>query len=284
MRKMSILVCFTLLFIVPSGGALSNPARLGDDFKLTIPAGDFNGACLRLVFDLFENPKDAGNINWKLALDESGVSQDCGSQSTEIRSDDVSIGIPFLEFNGGFYSVELNHAPAIQDDSGLVWKLTSGAVVGAPFNVTTNAFDYGKFIPETFSWYGPNVSPALAWGQAPDGTKSLVLIMDDPDAPGGVWTHWVVYDIPAGVSQLAEGAGGAAGLPSGARHGVNTSGNNAYDGPGPPPGPAHRYFFKLFALSVSNLNPGGASVEDIRAAMEGNILAVTEIMGLYAAD
>ncbi len=284
MKKCAILVCFTLLFIGSTGSALANPARLGDDLKLTIPAGDFNGGCLRLVFDLFENPGDAGNINWKLSLNESGLSQDCGPQSTEVRSDDLGVGIPFLEFNGGFYSLELDHDPAIQDDSGLVWKLASGAVADAPFNITTSAFDYGKFIPAQYSWFGANVSPALTWGQIPDGTRSLVLIMDDPDAPGGVWTHWVVYDIPAGVTRLEEGAGGAAGLPAGARHGVNTSGSSAYDGPGPPPGPAHRYFFKLYALGAPNLNPAGDSVDDIRTAMEGNIIAVTEFMGLYAAD
>ncbi|MCP4692739.1 MAG: hypothetical protein GY859_32155, partial [Desulfobacterales bacterium] len=133
MRKVTILVCSILLLVGSAGGALANPARLGDGFKLTIPAGDFNGGCLRLVFDSFENPRDTGNINWKLVLDESGFSQDCVPQSADIRSDDLGIDIPFIEFGGSFYTVALNHDPAIQDDSGLVWKLASGAAVGAPF-------------------------------------------------------------------------------------------------------------------------------------------------------
>jgi Raf kinase inhibitor-like YbhB/YbcL family protein len=106
--------------------------------------------------------------------------------------------------------------------------------------------------------------------------------MDDPDAPRGTWDHWIVYDIPAGTTSLAEnsGASGGAGLPLGAKHGINSWGNNYYQGPSPPSG-THRYYFKLYALSVSELNPSGITRAAIEAAMSDKILGQVELMGTY---
>lgn len=150
------------------------------------------------------------------------------------------------------------------------------------FSLGSNSFSNGAPIPVQHSLQGGNLSPPLSWSNAPANTKSFVLIMDDPDAPGGTWDHWTVYDIPAGTTSLAENAGasGSGGLPSGAVHGTNSWGHNYYQGPAPPSG-THRYYFKLYALSVSQLNPSGTSKAAIEAAMAGKILGQTQLMGTY---
>jgi len=106
--------------------------------------------------------------------------------------------------------------------------------------------------------------------------------MDDPDAAGGTWNHWLVYDIPAANTSLAEDAGvlGGTNLPPGAKHGINSWGNNYYQGPSPPSG-THRYYFKLYALSVSELNPSGLTRAAIEAAMSDKTLGQAELMGTY---
>jgi Raf kinase inhibitor-like YbhB/YbcL family protein len=133
-----------------------------------------------------------------------------------------------------------------------------------------------------YSLQGGNLSPPLSWSNAPANTNSFVLIMDDPDAPGGTWDHWIIYNISAGTTSLAENAGasGDGGLPSGAEHGTNSWGNQYYQGPSPPSG-THRYYFKLYALSVSQLNPSGTTKAAIEAAMAGKIMGQTELMGTY---
>lgn len=106
--------------------------------------------------------------------------------------------------------------------------------------------------------------------------------MDDSDAPGGTWDHWIVYDIPAGTGSLVEtaGASGSTNLPPGAKHAINSWGNNFYQGPSPPSG-THRYYFKLYALSVSELNPSNLSRAAIEAAMSSGILRQAELMATY---
>ena len=148
--------------------------------------------------------------------------------------------------------------------------------------MVSSSFSNGAPIPAQHSLQGGNLSPPLSWSNAPANTKSFVLIMDDPDAPGGTWDHWIVYDIPAGTTSLAENAGASGGgsLPSGAVHGSNSWGNNYYQGPAPPSG-THRYYFKLYALSVSQLNPSGTTKAAIEAAMAGKILGQTQLMGTY---
>jgi len=150
------------------------------------------------------------------------------------------------------------------------------------FSLRSSSFSDGAPIPVQHSLQGGNLSPPLSWNNAPANTQSFVLIMDDPDAPGGTWDHWIVYDIPAGTTSLAEdaGASGDGGLPSGAEHGTNSWGNDYYQGPAPPSG-THRYYFKLYALSVSQLNPSGTNKTAIEAAMTGKILGQTELMGTY---
>jgi Raf kinase inhibitor-like YbhB/YbcL family protein len=147
--------------------------------------------------------------------------------------------------------------------------------------LTSPAFSEGSAIPAKHTCDGTNLSPALKWSGVPAGTKSLALIADDPDAPAGTWVHWVLYDLPGGTAELAEGQPKSQYLPGGAKQGLNSFKKLGYDGPCPPPGKPHRYFFKLYALdSVLDLKPG-ASKKDVEHAMEKHILAQGQLMGTY---
>ena len=147
--------------------------------------------------------------------------------------------------------------------------------------LTTNAFSPGGTIPRKFTCDGPDASPALKWSGAPTGTQSFALIADDPDAPVGTWVHWVVYDLPATVSELAENVPKQEQLPGGGIQGRNDFRKIGYGGPCPPPGPAHRYFFKLYALDAKvNLKPGATKAE-VDKAMKGHVLGEAQVMGKY---
>lgn len=132
--------------------------------------------------------------------------------------------------------------------------------------------------------HGGNTSPALAWAHPPMGTRSFALLMLDPDAPGGVWWHWAVFDIPATVSSLQADAGDPTRrlLPAGAVQVHNDFGSLGYAGPCPPPGPPHHYRLLLYALRVANLGlDPGASAAQVAASAQANALAQAEIVGLY---
>ena len=155
---------------------------------------------------------------------------------------------------------------------------TSNAV---QFKMSSPAFQDSGLIPQKFTCQGGNVSPELNWSEAPAGTKSFALIMDDPDAPGGTFTHWVLFDIPAATKQLAEGQ-----PPIGVGGPNGTGGNNGlsqigYMGPCPPSG-IHRYYFRLYALDVPSLNlKGGASRSDVEAALKNHVIGTADAMGRY---
>jgi len=145
----------------------------------------------------------------------------------------------------------------------------------------STAIDEGAPIPVEFTCDGDNLSPPLNWTGVPPGTRSLALVVDDPDAPRGTWVHWVVYDIPRDVVDLPEALPDDRELPFGARHGTNDFKNLGYGGPCPPPGGPHRYFFKLYALDRAlNLEPGSTK-QELLSAMEGHILAEGQLMGSY---
>ncbi len=149
------------------------------------------------------------------------------------------------------------------------------------FDLKSSAFTAEDSIPKKHTCDGPDLSPALAWGQPPAGTQSLGLIMDDPDAPVGTWVHWVLYDLPATARELPEGVPKQEELSNGARQGRNDFRRIGYGGPCPPPGGPHRYFFKLYALDTkTNLKPGATKAE-LEKAMQGHILGKTELMGRY---
>lgn len=149
------------------------------------------------------------------------------------------------------------------------------------FQLTSTAFQAGGTIPRKFTCDGPDVSPPLAWSDPPAGTQSFALIMDDPDAPAGTWVHWVLYDLPAATRELTEGLPKQGELPNGARQGRNDFGKAGYGGPCPPSGPAHRYFFKLYALGAKIGLKAGATKAELEKAMKGHILGQAELMGRY---
>ena len=145
--------------------------------------------------------------------------------------------------------------------------------------ISADGFKEGGTIPDEFTCKGKDISPSLSWEGIPAGTKSISLIMDDPDAPGGTFVHWVLYNIPAGILKLPKGM--PSNLTDGSMQGLTDFGQPGYGGPCPPPGKPHRYYFKVYALDI-NLNlPPGASKNQLESAMKGHILAKGELMGKY---
>jgi len=149
------------------------------------------------------------------------------------------------------------------------------------FSISSSSFSQGGEIPRKFTCDGADVSPELSWTGAPEGTQSFALLADDPDAPVGIWTHWVLYDLPAQATGLPEGVSKVDEVPSGGRQGRNDFRKIGYGGPCPPPGKPHRYFFKLYALDrMLNLKPG-SSKQEVEQAMQNHILSRAELMGKY---
>ncbi len=138
--------------------------------------------------------------------------------------------------------------------------LAQPALAAGKFSVKSSDMKNGGTLPDRsvfngFGCSGSNVSPELSWSNPPAGTKSFVVTAYDPDAPtGSGWWHWVVYDIPASVHQLPQGAGGGTGLPEGAVQGKTDFGSTGYGGACPPPGKPHRYVFTVYALKVEKLD------------------------------
>ena len=147
--------------------------------------------------------------------------------------------------------------------------------------LTTPAFKPGADIPAKFTCDGSDTSPALGWSTPPEGTQSCALVVEDPDAPGRTWVHWVLYDLPSTECELPEGVPPEGKLPSGARQGRNDFGRIDYGGPCPPPGPGHRYDFKLYALDKTLELQAGATRAQLDRSMRGHILAHAELIGRY---
>jgi Raf kinase inhibitor-like YbhB/YbcL family protein len=148
--------------------------------------------------------------------------------------------------------------------------------------LTSTAFDEGGMIPDRYSHRGGNVSPPLAWTGAPKGVKGFALIVDDPDAPSGLFVHWLIYRMPEIRAELDEGIPAREELPDGARQGRNGFGEIGYGGPQPPSG-THRYFFHLYALDVELTLRAAANRQELDRAMRGHILAETQLMGRFRA-
>ena len=146
--------------------------------------------------------------------------------------------------------------------------------------VESSAFKEGELIPSQYTCDGSNMSPSLKWSDPPDGTVSLVLISDDPDAPAGTWVHWVVYNIPPSVKGFPQNVPTAKILENGAIQGTTDFGKIGYGGPCPPSG-THRYYFKLYALdTMLNFDPG-ATKKQVVDAMKDHVLARGQLMGRY---
>jgi Raf kinase inhibitor-like YbhB/YbcL family protein len=153
--------------------------------------------------------------------------------------------------------------------------------VMATFPLSCPAFTQGSLIPKQFTCDGVNVSPALNWSGLPPGTLSLALITDDPDAPGGTFTHWVLYNISPSLTGLPEGVLKATQAPGIGTHGNNSFGRPGYGGPCPPRGAPHRYYFTLYALDLPPDLPPGLTSTRLQSAMHGHILAEGQWMGNY---
>jgi Raf kinase inhibitor-like YbhB/YbcL family protein len=147
--------------------------------------------------------------------------------------------------------------------------------------LTSTAFREGQPIPRQYTADGKNVSPALHWNDPPPGTQSHALICEDPDAPRGTFCHWVLFNLPPESRELREAVPPQAALPNGAVQGTNGFGKAGYGGPSPPPGKAHRYFYKLYALDGHLDLRASATRDQLLAAMKGHVLDEGQIMGTY---
>ncbi len=147
--------------------------------------------------------------------------------------------------------------------------------------LSSPAFKEGERVPVKYTCDGQNISPPLAWGEVPEGAKSFTLIVDDPDAPTGTFTHWVLFNLHADSRELTENISPQGKLPNGALQGKNDFGKIGYGGPCPPPGPSHHYHFKIYALDQNPDLKSGTSKEQVLQAMEGHVLAQGELIGLY---
>jgi Raf kinase inhibitor-like YbhB/YbcL family protein len=165
-----------------------------------------------------------------------------------------------------------------------VCTLGVDTLAGGPssMTITSDAFEDGKPIPRKYTCDGADRSPPLHWQAVPEGTTSLALIVDDPDAPSGTWNHWLLYNMPPATLALGEGVPATAALGDGSRQGTNDFGKIGYGGPCPPPGSTHRYQFKLYALSAPiDLEPGAKRDAVIKAIQRQKTIAVAELTASY---
>jgi Raf kinase inhibitor-like YbhB/YbcL family protein len=151
--------------------------------------------------------------------------------------------------------------------------------------ITSSAFGDGAAIPSRYTCQGDDITPPLSWTGVPDQARSLVLIVDDPDAPDPkaprmTWVHWVVYNLPADATGLPEGAT-SADLPPGTQEGVNDWNRTGYGGPCPPVG-RHRYFHKLYALDTTLTGLDRPTKKELEAAMQGHVIEQAQVVGTYA--
>lgn len=167
---------------------------------------------------------------------------------------------------------------------GLATPLSIHAAAGSTMKITSTAFSQHGAIPAQYTCVGSDLSPPLAWTELPAGTKSLVLIVDDPDAPDPAapkmtWVHWVLYNLPADATELPEGVA-ASGLPPGTHEGLNDWKRTGYGGPCPPIG-RHRYFHKLYALDTVLPDLKHPTKAQLEQAMKGHVLAHAELVGTF---
>ncbi|MDD4358508.1 MAG: YbhB/YbcL family Raf kinase inhibitor-like protein [Candidatus Pacebacteria bacterium] len=143
-------------------------------------------------------------------------------------------------------------------------------------NITSLAFSNNEMIPRKYACDGMNMNPPLFVSNVPEKAQSLVLIVSDPDAKMGVWTHWIVFNIDPGIEEIKENS-----LPQNGILGASTSGKIGYEGPCPPKGEIHRYFFKIYAIDMIIEADEGVDINKLERIMEGHIIEEAELMGIY---
>ena len=147
--------------------------------------------------------------------------------------------------------------------------------------LSSSSFAHDERIPPHYTCQEADVSPPLTWTDPPPNTKSVALIVDDPDAPGGTWVHWVIYQLPSSLRALPEAIPADDTLPDGSRQGLNDFHQIGYRGPCPPPGPAHRYRFTLYALDASLTLPQRVTRATLEQAIAGHMLAHAQLIGRF---
>ena len=154
-------------------------------------------------------------------------------------------------------------------------------IIMETLSIYSNVFEDGATLSSAYTCDGDDISPAISWEEVPAGTQSMALIMDDPDAPGRTFVHWVIYNIPARSGGLPSGVAKNNTLDDGSLQGKNNFGKIGYGGPCPPSGKPHRYVFKVYALNTELDLKSGATKSQLEAAMKGHILAQGEMVGTY---
>ena len=164
----------------------------------------------------------------------------------------------------------------------ILFNCANASKAQSSLSLTSAAFAPGSAIPVDYTCSGSDKSPPLAWRDAPAATKSFALVVDDPDAPGGTFVHWAVYNLPATATALIEGVPSAANIPGGGTNGVNNFGHVGYNGPCPPPGKVHHYRFHLYALDTTLKLGESADASAVQAAIKGHVLASGELTGTFS--
>jgi Raf kinase inhibitor-like YbhB/YbcL family protein len=162
----------------------------------------------------------------------------------------------------------------------LALQIAAMAGQASTLALTSAAFKNGDTIPQRYTCSGQNESPALEWHGIPRGTRSLVLVVDDPDAPMGTFVHWVIYNLPATAAGLPQAMSASASV-GGSEQGTNGRGEIGYTGPCPPPGKPHHYHFRLYALDHKLALKAGATVQQIEEAIKEHVLGSTELIGIF---
>jgi Raf kinase inhibitor-like YbhB/YbcL family protein len=159
--------------------------------------------------------------------------------------------------------------------------LAYARVAQAQMNLTSSAIAPGSTIADDYACTGADRSPALSWSNAPKATKTFALVVEDPDAPGGTFIHWVAYNIPASANSLPAGVPQSEEISGGGKNGINSFDHVGYNGPCPPPGKRHHYHFRLYALD-SMIAPGDkADADAVESAMKGHVVATAELVGTF---
>lgn len=161
-------------------------------------------------------------------------------------------------------------------------RAKNACMPSGPMQISSPAFGDGQPIPKMYTADGSNISPPLLWKFVPKHAKKLVLVCDDPDAPGGDFVHWVVYDLLPQSEGITEGTARDRDLPDGSRQGTNSFGKVGYMGPSPPAGKPHRYIFRLYAVDQRLHLPARASRDTVMCKIQGHILAEAKWMGTYS--
>jgi len=158
---------------------------------------------------------------------------------------------------------------------------SSGARAQSTAELESPAFRAGESIPAAYTCSGADKSPPLTWDRLPPATKTIALIVDDPDAPAGNWNHWALFNVPSEEGHLAAGVAQRLRLSNGAGQGINSFGKPGYNGPCPPAGPAHHYHFRLLALDSSFELPPTATAAELEQAIRGHVVARGELVGTF---